>query len=751
MISTYLGYQLYGQNLARTLQQTSASAGVSQAQQYYNANIGKVKTASDLTGNYRLLSYALQAFGLGDKAYAKGLMTKVLESDLSNSSSLANQLGGNYVKFAQAFNFGPTGALKSAAQLQTSAQQANTEATFVTTTSLSSANASTATSNYTAAIGSVTSLKALEQNSATLGYALSAYGIDPASASTTFEQTIQSNLADPKSYVNQAADSGYLALWQGFTVGSDGSAANVVQAESQTNMQATAQAYFSHTGTAATSQANAAAETSYFMSAVPKITSASQLVADPKIVAYLTNAYQLPSSVTSADIVKALESNPSDPNSFANSSPFPGFKAMAKAFNFDTTGAAGTVSQFQSAGQQQSTISLYMEHQSSDTPAADTATDYYKANISNIKSVSQLEANSTLMDYIETAYGISKSAPTATFTSIIENAGGIATTSPGAGLLALNQAYNVDSTGNAASVYQAQSPASLSATVTAYFNNAGSTAADLTAAKTATGYYETAIPHVASANDLLGDPKLVSYIEQAYNIPATTTAATLTQVLTSNLSDPASVANKLGNNYAQLAAAFNFDKNGLITKEPGGVQTRAQLSAVNNGYLDQQIGTTAGAQNPGIALALYFKFQAPNITSAYSILADAKLVTVFQTMMGLSANASQANIDVQAAQISNSFDLSKLKDPAYLNKLIQRFSVMYDVHPPVSNAPYTATSVLTGSRATLDSTSLFSKYPESAARLLFGKPLTSYQSTYSTSTGALALADSPTSILFGGR
>jgi hypothetical protein len=516
-------------------------------------------------------------------------------------------------------------------------------------------------------------------------------------------------------------------------------------------MQATAQAFFSHAGTAASSQANAASQTSYFMSAIPKITSASQLVADPQLVSYLTNAYQLPSTVTSADIVKAMESNPSDPNSFANSSPFPGFLAMAKAFNFDSSGAAGTLTQFQSANQQQSTINLYMEHQANDSAASDTATAYYKANIGGITSVSQLEGNAKLVNYIETAYGIPKSVSLSTLTSIIENTGGIATKSEGAGLLALNQAYNIDSIGNASSAYQAQSTANLSATVTAYFNNAGSKPADLTAAKAATGYYETAIPNVSSVHGLLGDPKLVSYLEQAYGIPASTTATTLTQILTSDLSDPASTANKMGNNYAQLAAAFNFDKNGLIAKEPGGVQTRAQLSAVNNGYLDQQLQTTAGAQNPGIALALYLKFQGPNITSAYSILADPKLVTVFQTMLGLSASASQANIDVQAKQISNAFDLSKLKDPVYLNKLIQRFSVMYDVHPPVSNAPYTAASVLTGSKTTLDSTSLFSRYPESTARLLFGKPLTSSQSTYATSTGALALADTPASILFAGR
>jgi hypothetical protein len=750
MISTYLGYQLYGQNLAQTLKQTAASPAVSQAEQYYNANIGNVKTASDLVNNYRLLSYVTQAFGLGSMTYAKGLITKVLESNLSDSTSVANQLGGNYVALAKAFNFSPTGTLNAATQLQTSAQQANTELAFSATTSLSSSAASTATSNYASAISSVVSLHGLESNSTTLGYALSAYGIDPSAASTTFEQTLESNLASPTSYVNQQTDSGYLALWQGFTVNSDGPAATVTQAETQANIQATTQAYLSHVGTAAASQANGATATSYFLSQIGSITSASQLVADPKLVAYLTSAYQLPSTTTTANIVSALESVTSDPTSYANSSPYSGFLQMAKAFNFGTSGAANTVTQFQSASQQRSTVNLYMEHQTTDTATADAATAYYKANIGSITSVSQLESNSQLLSYVETAYGLGKSTSNSTLQSILENTNGVATTSPNAGLLALNQAYNVDSNGNTTAPFAVQSVANISATTSAYFTNAGTTAADLTAAKAATGYYETAIANVSSVDDLLGDPKLVAYIEQAYSIPATTTTATLKQVLTSNLSDASSIANSMGNNYAQLAASFNFSTNGLITKESGNVQSRAQLAAVNNGYLDQQIETTAGNQNPGISLALYFQFQAPNITSAYSILADPKLVTVFQTMMGESSSASQANIDVQAAQISSQFDLSKLKDPSYLKSLIQRFSVMYDINPPTSTAPYTTTSLLSNSTTPVTEASLFSQYPESTAQMLFGKPVTSANaSTYNSSSLAMQLANTPTSILFG--
>ena len=117
--------------------------------------------------------------------------------------------------------------------------------------------------------------------------------------------------------------------------------------------------------------------------------------------------------------------------------------------------------------------------------------------------------------------------------------------------------------------------------------------------------------------------------------------------------------------------------------------------------------TEASAQNPGIGLALYFQANASKITDAYSILADSKLTTVFQTMMGLPATASNADIDVQAKQISAQFDLNDLKDPSKVKSLIERFSILYDLNPPTSTADYTTASILTGGTTTLDVTSLF--------------------------------------------
>ena len=101
--STYLGVS---QNLSRYQAMTAAEPAVKTATAYYEANIGSVNSIQDLVGNYRLLSYALDAFGLGDQINAKGLITKVLEGGVSNPKSLANTLGDpRWKAFAAAFNF----------------------------------------------------------------------------------------------------------------------------------------------------------------------------------------------------------------------------------------------------------------------------------------------------------------------------------------------------------------------------------------------------------------------------------------------------------------------------------------------------------------------------------------------------------------------------------------------------------------------------------------------------------------------
>ena len=104
--STYLSIM---NNLPAMQAMTAKDPAVQTASAYYTANIGKVTSIDDFVGNYRLLSYALDAYGLGDQIDSTALIKQVLEGGVSNPNSLANTLP-QWKAFATAFNFAANGA-----------------------------------------------------------------------------------------------------------------------------------------------------------------------------------------------------------------------------------------------------------------------------------------------------------------------------------------------------------------------------------------------------------------------------------------------------------------------------------------------------------------------------------------------------------------------------------------------------------------------------------------------------------------
>lgn len=115
MTSTTSAYLAVSQNLPRYQAMTATEPAVKTATAYYEANISSVTSIQDFVGNYRLLSYALDAYGLGDQINATALITKVLEGGVSNPNSLANTLSNSAWKaFASAFNFVGDGASSAA-------------------------------------------------------------------------------------------------------------------------------------------------------------------------------------------------------------------------------------------------------------------------------------------------------------------------------------------------------------------------------------------------------------------------------------------------------------------------------------------------------------------------------------------------------------------------------------------------------------------------------------------------------------
>jgi hypothetical protein len=126
MTTTMSAYLSVLQNLPRMQAMTAADPTVKTATAYYTANIGNVTSIDQFVGNYRLLSYALDAYGLGDQINSTALIKQVLQGGVSDPKSLANTLP-QWKAFATAFNFAANGA----SSVSTATAVATTEGNYV--------------------------------------------------------------------------------------------------------------------------------------------------------------------------------------------------------------------------------------------------------------------------------------------------------------------------------------------------------------------------------------------------------------------------------------------------------------------------------------------------------------------------------------------------------------------------------------------------------------------------------------------
>src|SRR5579872_1345657 len=195
------------------------------------------------------------------------------------------------------------------------------------------------------------------------------------------------------------------------------------------------------------------------------------------------------------------------------------------------------------------------------------------------------------------------------------------------------------------------------------------------AVKTATAYYEANIGNVTSVQQFVGNYRLLSYALDAYGLGDQINAkALITQVLQGGVANPKSLANTLGGQWQAFAAAFNFADDGAAS-----IATASAVQTTTRNYVQQQLESDQGQQDPGVQLALYFQRVAPTVSSAYGILADKNLLEVVQTIFGLPAETPGSNIDAEATQISKLMPLSDLQDPRKLTQLVERFTAMYDL------------------------------------------------------------------------
>ena len=192
-----------------------------------------------------------------------------------------------------------------------------------------------------------------------------------------------------------------------------------------------------------------------------------------------------------------------------------------------------------------------------------------------------------------------------------------------------------------------------------------------------TEYYRANISKVKTVDEFMKDYRLFSYAMKAYGLEDMIYAkAFMKKVLTEGVTSSTSMANKLVDpRYKEFAKAFDFAAKG----DKATSEASATTEAVSK-YYQQTLENKEGEQNEGVRLALYFKRKASSVASTMGLLADKRLLTFMQTTFNIPKEASKASIDLQVRNLEKHINIKDLQDPKKVDKLIMRFSAMWDMN-----------------------------------------------------------------------
>lgn len=757
MVSTYIDYNLITRDMKLSLQRTAEQALVARETDYYKENIGKVTSIDEFMDDYRLYAYAMKAHGLEDMTYAKAFMRKVLESDLTDDSSYANMLTDDrYRNFAMAFSFS-----QSTAVVQSDAQEEDVIGLYKQSMANQDEAIGTDTAYFKAAMDKVTTVDQLWQNAKLKNYVLTAYGFDAKYMSYEhFKGIVTSDVNDANSYVNTQAAAYKQSLQDRIdAITASASAADLANASSAVSKQIAqyrsainnapdyttlASAFnFQADGTLAagdlpmteaqkattstayifaqprTSVSAALATKAYYEETMPTVTSVTDIKSNSALFSYIVTAYGLPSGTLTTTFENIVTSDLGDPNSYANTQGGEYnaiYKKIAADFNFQSDGTVASGDSAQTATQMASTSSGWMVRYNDKQDQADeTLISNFQTLMQTVTDVDSFLADSKITTLVLKAFGLENEGDTArklkkVLTSDLNDPKSYANTLKDSRYTELVKAFNFNADGSIGTPMLAQSESEILLTAKNYVleKSQFGTEEDKTKATEESKYYSAAIGKIESLDDFLKDKRLVNFVLVAHGLdPDKVEPGYLRQMFTSDLDDPKSFVNtEPDTRYRELVASFNFNPDGQLVAADDGIQTRRGLLETESLYYNQTLEEQKGEDNAGVRLALYFRRMADGVTNAYDLLADSALLQVIQTTFSIPTEMSNADVDVQYDYINRVLDIEDLHDPEKLEKLLVRFTALYDIDNNTDVSP--AEMVLSGRGGSISADTLFS-------------------------------------------
>jgi len=379
-----------------------------------------------------------------------------------------------------------------------------------------------------------------------------------------------------------------------------------------------------------------AREAQYYRDNIGKVTSVDDFVNNQRLYAYAMKAYGLEDmTYAKAFMKKVLESDLNDDQSFVSKLVDKRYKEFAQVFHFLPSGGVDVgMTTAQDTVSEDATAGLYSQQRINKGTAVAAEADYYQSRIGSITSVDQLLSDERLFNYALTAYGIdasiaSVSAIRNVLTSDLSDPNSVANLY-GAKYQKLAAAFSFEADGSVAPGGAAQTSDQALQTVLANYEATGTDDSPAGAAFKA-NYFHTLMAGVTNVDDLVNNAVMRSYVATAAGLdPTVTSAATLRAVLTSDLSDPNSVANA-SDALKTVAQAFNFNTDGSLD-DGVAAQDADQEETLSNLYLTNYDDDAVKSETTSTD---YYKNNIGSVINVDDLLADSKLYSYVLTAYGI--------------------------------------------------------------------------------------------------------------------
>ncbi len=197
-------------------------------------------------------------------------------------------------------------------------------------------------------------------------------------------------------------------------------------------------------------------------------------------------------------------------------------------------------------------------------------------------------------------------------------------------------------------------------------------------------WFEAKAATIRTVDDLMKDRRALGVVLSAFQLESQIDArAMIRKILTEPFDGEKSLANRLLDpRYRQMAEALQpAFASGEPFKDPNLVQR------IVDGFKTNEFEKQQGERAPGMREVMYFKRMIGKVQDLPQIMADRTLVKVIRVGLGFPDQFGLLSYEQQKARLAARVDIEKFKDPAYVDKFVQRFLIQNELQsggPPAS-------------------------------------------------------------------